>query len=276
VVWLGLPLSGLVTSPEPLRWKPALVLLGSSALLILHTLLLNDWAGLTRSGPERQRLGLSPNQPLDARALVWASKLFGALGLGLFAWHELRLGGLAALWVAVSVLYSAPRTDLKTSTVGSPVVHFVGGTSLFLLGALASGASLYSSWPLSSFFGLVLVAGDFSHQVDHVEVDRASGFLTAAVRYGRDKAARAAFLLFLTAHAVLVGLWLNGQAPTALTVIFSLPAAIQLACAPIIWRPDAKPSTWRTYRMAYRSAFALALIGMSYFKLFEGVDVGLR
>ena len=155
-------------------------------------------------------------------------------------------------------------------------MHLIGGGALFLLGAVIAGAGLLASAPLAAFFALVLGAGSFSHQAEHADQDRASGFRTFAVRYGAARAARAAFLLFLAAHALLAGLWYLDRAPTPLAIIFSMPLVAQLACAPIVWQQQARASTWRAYRMAYRAAFAAAVLAAGFLKLFSGADLVLR
>jgi 4-hydroxybenzoate polyprenyltransferase len=228
LVLQGPPLLGAAFALRPPVGEHAAsiaILTLANACLVAHVFVVNDWSN------ERADLA-DPNK----RSRVFTANVvdrteMAALALGLLAaslWLFGILGstalGLALGIAAFSTLYSAPRFDWKGKPFLNSVAHLAGGTLHFLLGYSLGGRIDSRGVFIASFFALIFAAGHLTQEVRDHQGDVLNAIRTNAVIFGPRPTFAASLVLFALAHAVLLGLALQGAVPRALAVLVALYA----------------------------------------------------
>src|ERR1043166_2642485 len=189
----------------------------ASCSLVAHVYALNDWAGIhgdlrdpnrtartfPAKGVSRDEFGL-----LAMAFLLLSLLMFAVIGKGTLA--------LAAAIAGLSALYSAPLLHMKGLPVLGSLLHFVGGTLLFLLGYAAFAPIDARGVAIGCFFGLVFTAGHLTHEARDWEGDARNVIRTNAVAFGRARSFLAGLVLFTAAYALLAALAAWGAVPRVL------------------------------------------------------------
>jgi 4-hydroxybenzoate polyprenyltransferase len=189
----GIPLVGffsVVDSTERLGvlwlFLPAIVLAG------WHILKVNDLVFDRGSSAHR-----GPLRPSDAFPVL----VFPVVSMGLM----FRQGGTAMVLLLVMLNWDVYALWGKRHW-GSGLLHnLVGGGLHFLLGAVAAGApDILSPMPLALYFALTMTGAAFHHDALHADEDRAQGYRSGAVVFGKSRWWRLGLMPLLLAQPALI------------------------------------------------------------------------
>jgi 1,4-dihydroxy-2-naphthoate octaprenyltransferase len=266
-VWLGIPLLGVFLSGVTPGLLPLSLFILATALLIFHTLLLNDWGGQIINPAERSRVVLRPGEGQDITPLASASMLALLMSTALYAVLETRLLIPLIYWVILSLLYSHPLVHLKGKAEGSFILHLIGGSVMFLQGYLFQSNDFITGIMLSLFFSLIFTAGSLVHQCQHESEDKEAGLDTTAIRYGNLKTIRWAIGIFILAHIYLFVLALTGRIEWKITIVLALGLIAHIKA--IQWFSSRQvdfsiliPAYQRLYRNLYGTTSMILIIVM--------------
>lgn len=236
-----------------------IIFLSATTLLILHTLLFNDWAGHKINPAERTRVVLQQGESENIRPLATASIFFLFISTLFYAALEIRLLIPLSCWVILSFLYSHPAVHMKGKAGSSFLLHLLGGVVKFLLGYLLLSSDFPKGIMLALFFSLIFSAGSLVHQCLHESEDKGAALDTAAVRYGKRKVIVGAIVLFILSHAYLFVLSWTGWVAWKISLVLAMgliahfQAIIRLLSTPRDIDDDIKK-----YQRLYRSLYGLA------------------
>jgi 4-hydroxybenzoate polyprenyltransferase len=120
---------------------------------------------------------------------------------------------IAAVIIALSLLYSGPALKYKAVPIVASLAHFFGAGLLFLLGYGLFHPLDRRALPAGVYFSLLICAGHLVHETKDYYRDRRLGLTTNAVKFGRGNTFRAAFVLFSLAAVYLMALAFSGRIP---------------------------------------------------------------
>jgi 4-hydroxybenzoate polyprenyltransferase len=193
-----------------------LALAAASFLLVAHVFTLNDWAGRGRDSNDPNKKQGPPTGDVTSPELATLSFVLLAVSLLLFTLLPQRTLVLAAAIAVLGIIYSHPLTHGKGIPLFSSALHLAGGTLHFLLGYSVFAAPDGRAMLVALFFALTFAAGHLNQEVQDHDGDRANGWTTNSVRFGKQKAFRFGFVLFSAAYATLLMLACAGYVPSAL------------------------------------------------------------
>ena len=148
----------------------------------------NDWGDfrLNPSEPkQRAHQALKYPELVSEKQVLFCCLILVLVSLAGNFLLSLRSGLLMLLVVLINFLYSQPYFSFKRVPALAELAHFFGGGSYFLV-----GWGLFESWNLTallfaSFFGVILVAGNFPNQIEHFEQELRIGLRTSAIYFGK-------------------------------------------------------------------------------------------
>ena len=200
----GPPLVGVACSlPSPAMEHvfPAALFALASYLLALHGYAFNDWVDARHDARDANKQGHSfgGSDLSSGRGLALVVGL-GVLSIAVFAVIQGRLAILAAIIVALGVLYSFPveRIQGKHIPVYSSVLHIAGATLYFLLGYLLFGHVDPRGLLIGGYFAVLVGAGHLAQEVQDRDGDARNNIRTNAVYFG----GRPVFLLSCAAFSL--------------------------------------------------------------------------
>ena len=224
----GSPLLGAafaIRPPVGEHAAPLAILIVASICLVAHVFVVNDWSN------EHADLADPNKTPRVFVTKVVDRGEMAMLGIGLLAAGLLLFSllgpvtlGLAVGVAAFSALYSLPCFDWKGKPLLNSVAHLAGGTLHFLLGDSVGGHVDARGMLIATFFALIFAAGHLMQEIRDHQGDVRNAIRTNAVVFGPRRAFGASLVLFALAHAVLLGLALQGAIPRALAVLAVLYA----------------------------------------------------
>jgi len=148
----------------------------------------NDWGDfrLNPSEPEqRAHQALKYPELVGEKEILLLCLILVLVSLiGIF-FLSFRSGMMMLLVTLINFLYSQPYFSFKRLPALAELAHFFGGGSYFLV-----GWGLFENWNLTalllaSFFGVILVAGNFPNQIEHFEQELKIGLRTSAIYFGK-------------------------------------------------------------------------------------------
>jgi 4-hydroxybenzoate polyprenyltransferase len=228
----GTPIMGALFALD--RLSPALLwpfglLLAGNLCLIVHVFVLNDWAGIIGDARDPRRAGHTFLAHGTSPAAMGGMAL-ACLGasLALFALLGLEPFVFGLLIALLSAVYSLRG---KGVPVLSSLLHLVGGTLHFLLGAAAFAQIDGPMMAIAAYFGVVFAAGHLTHEARDHDGDRDNAIRTNAVAFGRRRAFVASLTLFALSYALMAVLAGTGHVPLALGAVAVVSGMIQAAAA---------------------------------------------
>jgi len=199
---------------------PVAILVLANICLVAHVFVVNDWAN-----EHADLADPSKTRHVFAARDVDRSEM-AAMAVGLLAPALLLFGllGPATLALAVGVafcsaLYSLPGFDWKGKPILNSAAHLAGGTLHFLLGYSVGNRVDSRGMLIATFFALIFAAGHLTQEIRDHQGDHQNAIRTNAVVFGPRRAFAASLVLFGGAHAVLLGLALQGYVPRAFAVL---------------------------------------------------------
>lgn len=223
LVLQGSPLLGAafaLRSPGGEHAAQLAILVLANICLVAHVFVVNDWSN------ERADLADPNKTPGVFAAKVVDRSEMAVLGAGLLAAGLLLFNllgpaplGLAVGVAAFSALYSLPCFDWKGKPFLSSAAHLAGGTLHFLLGYSVGNRVDSRGMLIATFFALIFAAGHLTQEIRDHQGDHQNAIRTNAVVFGPRRAFAASLVLFGGAHAVLLGLALQGYVPRAFAVL---------------------------------------------------------
>lgn len=266
LVLQGAPVMGLLfgwQSGEPVSALRLGLFLLANWLLVAHVFCLNDWAGARTDASDPNKVK-GPIAAWEATrpAMGLLGGVFGGLSLVLFARLAWPSAVMAGLIVALSLIYSHPRTAGKGMPVLSSILHASGGILHFLLGYGFWHAVDLPGVLVGLYFGLVFTAGHLTQEVGDHDADRRSGIATNAVRFGQSRAFKAGFILSSLSYGLLAGLAWSGTVPRALLLVL-VGYAFQAVFFGRALRAGLTFDRVSRYRAAYRVLYVVIGIMMA-------------
>lgn len=175
-----------------------------------------------------------------------------AAGLGFAAAIALALGAgvssalISAACVALSVLYSHPRTAWKANPVLGPVVNVVGYGVLSPLAGfvVVGGAPTTRGAMMLALLALTSLGWTFAAQAFQQAEDRARGDRTLVVTHGPAVALGAARVCFAAVGLTTLGLTAVGWLPAGLWLAAPAVALVDLHLAVWARLPDGGTEAW--------------------------------
>jgi len=267
------PNFGSVLALPDLTWTSLLRL---SAFILVnffylaHIFVYNDVCD-ARINPEEPKLRarhalkrpeLSEREVLGIDAALLVASLIG------YALISVRLLVLIILIEAITVAYSQPRIKLKGIPVISLSIHFLSGFLYVLGGWVVFREFTVAGFFISSFIGMVLVAGHFFNEIDDFKQDVAVGIRTNAIAFGRIRTFWAGMFGFVGSSGFFVigsWAWLSSRAYPGLGILL-LAAWLVQAWRFRHWKSGDPIKKFRSF---YRVVYALFTLAFFFIKLFE-------
>ena len=189
---------------------------------------------------------------LDPRRLAAVSVALLASSTAVFAIIDWRLALLALAEALAWFLYCDPRVLLKGRPLTGSLVHLITGEINFLLGYGLVRPLDPDGLLVGLFFALLFTGGHLNHELRDEQADRANGFRTNPVVFGRIRVFAASLAVFTLASIYLALLaWLG-----TVTWLFAIPVLaalpMHLALAGLCVRSGLDFAAMHAFRTRYR------------------------
>jgi len=261
-IWLGIPTLGIFSTYAPITLERTALFYLAIIFSMCHVLLFNDWGDLIKNPHENNRYNYKGNITPFIQWLYWSSVIFGLLCLLCYMLLSRKMFYLAILGIAISLLYSHPRTHVKESLLGSSFLHLMGGEIQFLLGYMAFASLDIRGLLLGLFFSMIFTAGHFIHECIDIKEDLQGQIKTRATCFGVTPILMTGFKVFFFSHFYWLCLAIFDIISLLAFILFTLPLFIHLfyfyniRSSEIIERGFILRYRWR-----YRTVYAICMVG---------------
>ncbi|MFO8062892.1 MAG: UbiA family prenyltransferase [bacterium] len=177
------------------------IILGMIAVFafLSHVLSFNNYATYEEDMQDASK-GFSTKFRLTGKIFQFrVSLVFFLITVGITLYISPIITVIAILLMLAWALYTHPAVMLKKGRFMPFILDFITMPLLFLFGFYLTGSITLNALIISLFFGMIETGGHLNHMVIDSDIDKKTGILTVAVRFGMKRVFLVSMLFLITA-----------------------------------------------------------------------------